>query len=66
MNQGGSYRVKKHSKEVALLERTADHPEGNRPRDAIGGQKAEDGRQIKPKPKRRVKPKPIVTDTTKE
>ena len=36
MNQGGSYIVRKKGDEPELLERTEDHPEGNRPRNEKG------------------------------
>ena len=36
MNEGGSYKVSKPGDKPKLVERTKDHPEGNRPRDAKG------------------------------
>lgn len=36
MRQGGSYVVTEPGAEPTLVERTVDHPEGNRARDAQG------------------------------
>ncbi len=36
MREGGSYTRNKGGKKTTLVERTKDHPEGNRPRDNDG------------------------------